>query len=405
MPENALKGIIPASASGRFALSVYCTIETIWGIYYATTKNRLGKHNDNPPSLEESCGKSMLEANDGHSIRMRFFLRCRRDVKSVEKFTSKWFLGFPRYYSLRVGDIREWLSWAFFSTVPENLAEDEKDDLENMIETFQHGTLEPLKEGRSGARCIKLTLDELRSQVRPFIFYVATMAVDFYAFTNLSLFKFTRHYSSNGKFTYWTSPAIGGTYAKSEDPIFFVHGIGIVQLADEVPTMLETFKAVDDIYKKLRIKKAVWIGHSLGTVVCSWMCKRRPDLISQVIFIDPIVFALFEPDVAFNFLYRNPGNGFQLLMWFLASQELYIAHSLRRHFWWYQAILFPEDLPETTVPARVFLSECDQIISCSRVLSHLKEYKVWVKEWKNFRHGQFAVKLEAQLEVFDVLGR
>ncbi|KAJ3109501.1 hypothetical protein HDU97_005158 [Phlyctochytrium planicorne] len=300
-----------------------------------------------------------------------------------------------------------------------------------MLKELQKDSAVTYQEGRTRARSMKMTLDALRSEIRPFFFYLITMAVDLYASAVLTSKKFKKVNSSNRKFTYWVwTPS--NVPLDDEHPIIFVHGIGIglasylnfilharsrfprrrlilielrhvsMQMEDEVATVAETFDAVEEFYGCLNIKKAIWIGHSLGTVICSWMIKMKPHMIEQVILIDPIVFLLYEPDVAYNFLYRKPGNGFQLLMWFMASQELFISHSLRRNFWWYLCILFPEDLPsDPKAPTRVFVSENDQIISCRNVYGHLKRGEVSVKEWKGFRHGQFAFKKEAQTEVLD----
>ncbi|KAI8849699.1 Alpha/Beta hydrolase protein [Chytridium lagenaria] len=425
--------ILPKSTYAKTFVTIYCTIETIWSIYYATTKRRLSKHSDNPPKLRACCGKSILNASDEHSVELRLFLRCRQEVEHVEKLISRWFLGSPNYSTLKLDDIRDWLSWAFFSKTRHALDPQQKSDLEAMIDCFQSTTVKRLPEGSTKEKCIRLNLDELRSQVRPFLFYLITMAVDAFAASMLVTRNFEKKISKNGKVTFWISPG-KSSFAKMDDPIFFVHGIGVglvsyiafvdamlkkfpnrriillelrhvsMQLADEVPNISETLASIDELYLSLRIKKAVWMGHSLGSVICSWMCKLRPQLMSQVIFIDPIVFALYEPDVAYNFLYRNPSNGFQLLMWFLASQELYISHALRRHFWWYQGVIFPQDLPDynpitATNPTHVFISQNDQIISCDTVARHLERHHVNVKVWKGYRHGQFAFKPEAREEV------
>ncbi|KAJ3276152.1 hypothetical protein HDU76_010555, partial [Blyttiomyces sp. JEL0837] len=159
---------------------------------------------------------------------------------------------------------------------------------------------------------------------------------------------------------------------------------------------------------------AIWMGHSLGSVVCAWMCNQAPHWVSSVVLVDPVVFRLWEFPVAFNFLYRIPKTSLELLMYYFVSQELHIAHSLRRHFWWYENVLFPEQLPspiktpatstqqtiDTTRPTTtVFLSTKDQIIDSTSVKQHVEDavnsnlaagsLRLFV--WEGFTHGQFLV--------------
>ena len=84
-----------------------------------------------------------------------------------------------------------------------------------------------------------------------------------------------------------------------------------MQLDDQVPTIDETFASIQEIYANLGIAVATWMGHSLGTLVCAWICRDKPEWIGNggVIFLDPVVFCLWECDVSRNFLYKKPVNG------------------------------------------------------------------------------------------------
>jgi pimeloyl-ACP methyl ester carboxylesterase len=89
-----------------------------------------------------------------------------------------------------------------------------------------------------------------------------------------------------------------------------------MKLEDDVPTMDETLVALEEIFSTENIEKATWMGHSLGSVICSWVCRERPQWLSKVVLLDPVVFKLWEHDVAFNFMYRPPKTGIDLLMWY-----------------------------------------------------------------------------------------
>lgn len=52
--------------------------------------------------------------------------------------------------------------------------------------------------------------------------------------------------------------------------------------------------------------KAVFVSHSLGTAVASWMMQQAPKRVAGVVMIDPIVFLLHFHSIAYNFVHRAP---------------------------------------------------------------------------------------------------
>ncbi|RHY31601.1 hypothetical protein DYB32_003343 [Aphanomyces invadans] len=122
-------------------------------------------------------------------------------------------------------------------------------------------------------------------------------------------------------------------------------------------------------------------------------CRHFSHTVSHATFIDPIVFFLWKHDVAYNFLYRRPTTGIQVLLWYFASTEVHIVHVMRRHFWWYNIVCFPEHLPRDPVTshaaASVFLSSHDLIINANDVHGHLATGgDVEVVWWDGFTHGE-----------------
>ena len=68
------------------------------------------------------------------------------------------------------------------------------------------------------------------------------------------------------------------------------------------------------------------------------------DLIAATLLIDPIPFLLHHPAVAYNFVYRHPRHANEWQLWYFASREPDIARALSRHFFWFECILFREDV-------------------------------------------------------------
>ena len=68
------------------------------------------------------------------------------------------------------------------------------------------------------------------------------------------------------------------------------------------------------------------------------------DLIAATLLIDPIPFLLHYPAIAYNFVYRQPRHANEWQLWYFASREPDTARALSRHFFWFECILFREDV-------------------------------------------------------------
>jgi pimeloyl-ACP methyl ester carboxylesterase len=338
------------------------------------------------------------------------------------------------------------VSWCFYHQDYKTLAKssstaNEIESLVNMTIATDANYFGPLDRSQmkpNNMRCdhIRISLDEFQSQVRPLIYYLAIYSTDFMtSFILGTLMGFTWVGSTNGNSSnsYYYRPAIKESEDGTEqDAIVFVHGLGIgifpylpflltlihanphrpIVLLEQrhiatqlhhthIPTRVETLQVIDDIFHtRLRttsgsLRRAHWIGHSFGTFVVGWIAKRRADYISGMSFVDPVSFNMLEPDLPFNFLYRTPSTGFDLLVWYAAAQEINTSRAIRRHFTWYENILYPEQLPrkvsergETVgVNAHVYLSGNDTIINAASVKEYLGKGAIVPKTWRFTQEG------------------
>lgn len=176
------------------------------------------------------------------------------------------------------------------------------------------------------------------------------------------------------------------------------------------------------------LRRIVVTGHSYGTVVAAHLLRRQwdsvstlsphrhtqqPDheplvmttedgnrvtdeddggqggiIIAAALLIDPIPFLLHHPAVAYNFVYRQPRRANEWQLWYFASRDADIARALSRHFFWFESILFREDvLPALDVagigpnasnegnrrrlPVAVSLAGRDQIVDANAVRAYL----------------------------------
>merc|ERR1711920_481510 len=96
-------------------------------------------------------------------------------------------------------------------------------------------------------------------------------------------------------------------------------------------------------------------------------------MVQMATFIDPVCFLLVKPDVCYNFVYRRPQTPLHLLINYFAARELFIANSLSRNFFWFENVLWPEQLGAK--PSLVVLSGCDAIVPAHSIRRYLTAYK------------------------------
>eukprot|EP00742_Colponemidia_sp_Colp-10_P007524 GILJ01008110.1.p1 GENE.GILJ01008110.1~~GILJ01008110.1.p1 ORF type:complete len:514 (+),score=59.41 GILJ01008110.1:109-1650(+) len=145
--------------------------------------------------------------------------------------------------------------------------------------------------------------------------------------------------------------------------------------------------------------KALFVGHSFGTIVVSWVIRQRPDLVENTLLADPVSFLLCRSAICQNFAYRKPVYDW---MYFFVCQELYISHSLFRHFWWFQNVLYVEDL--YSIPTTVVLAGNDSITPSVEAREYLEKRRedgsapLKVLWYPTFGHAHFTLSASAQRE-------
>jgi hypothetical protein len=88
-----------------------------------------------------------------------------------------------------------------------------------------------------------------------------------------------------------------------------------------------------------------------------------------MVIIDPISILLHHPDVAYNMMIRQPKSAQEWQLWYFASKDAGVAHTLSRRFFWFENILWKEDIDDRR--ATVFLSERDLLVNTPEVRNYL----------------------------------
>ncbi|CAF3263596.1 unnamed protein product [Rotaria socialis] len=349
------------------------------------------------------------------------------NIKSVSHTLSKWFMDCP-FRDIDRESIVGWLAFAFYSKEYGELNDDEYKQIDAFIEKIQEQyQLEaPIDKSDKKIFYMKHILDPVRIIFRPLAFYFVTDTL-LNGILGTSIFYLRGYeFAKIGHLQFWTC------YHKSshreeedEEPIIFFHGIGSGLLMyqpfisriherfsrnrrlifismrcismrypslNDIPNMLETTDSMKMIFNYYKLSKAIFIGHSYGTACLSWIVQKCPQYISRLIFIDPICFALFEPYVIYNFVYRTPYKLGHLYMYYFVCRELGISHVVSRHFWWTQNNLYIEQIPlcsNKRVPTHIILAGRDCIVNAGLVRDYLADNNIDYYWAPNISHGGF----------------
>ncbi|KAI9808768.1 MAG: hypothetical protein M1825_003921 [Sarcosagium campestre] len=374
-------------------------------VYLPWRKSLQGSANHPPPRSRED--------------RRILFKRCQENLPEPEKFLSKWFRDAPSS-EIKSENVKEFYRWAFLDTAEVTAAHEE--ELDEYVQGLEKQLGRKLEPGRGKAKCLRLTLDEVDAVHRPLIWFLAVFFVDNASHLHLMyrgfhhhskpfslvpsilparpLTVFTSKRSPVEQLSYWYRPH----RSKTRLPVLFLHGIGI-GLYPYVPFLAAINKAhdIDDdvgiiaieilpvsfrlthkalsrdemcrqihiILLRHDVEKFVLISHSYGSVISTHLL-HAPSIapqIASVILVDPVSILLHLPDVAYNFTYREPRGANQLQLWYFASKDLFVAHTLSRSFFWSENILWKEDMIGHRVS--IFLSGRDLIVNTPQVWRYL----------------------------------
>jgi pimeloyl-ACP methyl ester carboxylesterase len=216
---------------------------------------------------------------------------------------------------------------------------------------------------------------------------------------------FSRQRSPVRHLTYWHRSHT----SRTKLPIVFIHGIGIglypyvdflkelnstsgiegdgvddqvgIIAVEIMPVSFRiTHQALDKeeicdeiqaIVKHHGFEKYVLVAHSYGTAVATYMLKseRTSNQVGHVVLIDPITILLHLPDVAYNFTRRKPVTANEHQLYYFASMDMGISHTLARQFFWSDVILWKKDLEHRRVTFS--LAQRDLIVNTEAVGQYL----------------------------------
>jgi pimeloyl-ACP methyl ester carboxylesterase len=313
-------------------------------------------------------------------------------VPDAKLFFQGWFKGVA-FSEIGKHDLLSWISEMSFHRKSNEITINQLNEcvvLLSLIEEFSGLQFK----AETSTPMYSLTQDPIGIFHRPFIFYVATRAIDLGSRAWLYSKNFTRtDYAHIHSFI-----RVGKSV---ELPIVFFHGLG-VGLASYIPflgALIEQFpdrtflffempsiamratvthclpeKFVDSvalICAEMGFEKVYAVAHSFGTIVICWLDRYYPGLVEHRIFVDPVCFSLWTPHTMHNFLYRKPVKPHHYLFTYVAAMEPGTQLYLRRFFVWNINTYFTPNLPNNST---IFLAERDDIVDCKYVANYLNNF-------------------------------
>ncbi|KAL8999106.1 MAG: hypothetical protein Q9169_001994 [Polycauliona sp. 2 TL-2023] len=327
--------------------------------------------------------------------RQRLFRLCFGTVADPELYLSGWFKGAPRS-EIRRENVKEFLCWSFLNKRDYGLLDDEElEDYTNQVETILGRSL---PSGKGNAKALRLTLDTV-PMLHSFHFYRLPLRRFATVFPPRPLSLLTTHTTPAETVSYWHRPHT----SKSRLPVLFIHGIGIGlftyapflgQLNRKKDSQQTGIIAVEIMPISFRIthaalgpdemnaeilkialshgwSKFVLVAHSYGSVVATHLLhdQRLSGMIDSVLLIDPVSILLHLPDVAYNFTCRQPVEANEHQLYYFASMDMGVAHTLSRKFFWQDNIVWKEELEGRRVT--VVLAGRDLIVNTEAVGQYL----------------------------------
>jgi len=141
--------------------------------------------------------------------------------------------------------------------------------------------------------------------------------------------------------------------------------LGRVEMCGEIDQILLKHFSAD--------QKFVLVSHSYGTVITTHLLKT-PSIarrIGPVVLVDPVSILLHLPDVAYNFTRRQPKEANEHQLYYFASMDMNVSHTLSRHFFWNENVLWLKDLEGRNVT--VCLGGRDLIVDTEAVGRYLSQ--------------------------------
>ena len=330
---------------------------------------------------------------------------CRHEGDSyIDNFIRGWFGDDAARECLRRTDVRSFFAWAAFSCDPADLGRTDAALLEGAVGDFgARHSIELRDDADPRAKACppkRLTLEPMQCMWRPLFTYATIALLRGITQIILTAAGFVAHLDEPSGYKIWVRSRasvdrLEGTGFPEHEPashgklpVVFFHGVsfGILPYLrllrricskrpcaiPEAPFISMTLRfatdsgvgiggAIERLLDAQGWDRVILGGHSFGSVHAWWVRRALgPSRVAGVALLDPIGPLLFDSKVCHRFVYQTPRKLLEWIVYYSARSEVGIAHFMRRHFWWYNIVIFPDEMPG--VETLIGLSTRDEIV-------------------------------------------
>ncbi|KFA80595.1 hypothetical protein S40288_09293 [Stachybotrys chartarum IBT 40288] len=358
--------------------------------------------------------------------RQELFERCWASIPDLEAFLSTWFKCVP-LSSIRREDLEDFLAWGFFYRSKPSASD--REEIEEYIRRTEKMLGRTIPPGSGSCRPSQVSIDGLRLQHKPLIFYVFAVGVDDFITYLTAWFIGLQHYrlplagfftvfpfrphtllskskSPSENLSYWYRPH---TSTKTL-PVLFIHGIGAGMRT--YTGFFRDFIEIDGAndgqtgiiaIELMPINHHGWdkfslMGHSYGTIIATHILQHLGDTgrLGPMLLVDPVTISIHWGGVPYNFLYRKPRKASEWQLHYFASTDMCVAHSITRRFDWSENVLWKSQMKGRTMT--VALASRDIILDTNALQEYLvgdaklksqlvNSRDVLDKQWKPTQEG------------------
>ncbi|KAJ3169425.1 hypothetical protein HDU87_000596 [Geranomyces variabilis] len=425
-------------------LAAYCLVETLF-LAFTTWKRH-----EFQATVKEGV-YPMLRSEE----RLYLFNLLMKEVSRFPAFLTSQFMWADTHAQLtakdvselRMDNVREFMAWFLFAQKSfEEIRPELAAEADSMLKhAFCAHGLAPLQEGYNPKiKATTLTHNKVEAYHKPLAMYAIIAALEKTSHLPLRVLGFRRWRAKSPAtgLTYWLRYPKRATRHRRDDkdlPLVFIHGLGgglwcyvkfIAKLwytqrerpiyLVELPHVSMRFTkdspdpdaSVRSIAKMLADHghgAAVFVGHSLGTAYLSYINKHTTLAVGNV-FLDPVVFRIYDTSLLYNFVHRRPGAGGtekkanHLLMHWLVARELWISHWISRHFIWHRIHLPADRLP--AAHTHVVIPERDNLINDAggSIVKYLRGHGIATTVHAGADHAQFIIDEALENDIVEKIG-
>ena len=145
------------------------------------------------------------------------------------------------------------------------------------------------------------------------------------------------------------------------------------RITHAMPSSTQLVKEIHRILKHHGWEKVVLVSHSYGSVVSTHLLQSEitASMIGPIVLVDPVSILLHLPEVAYNFTVRKPRKANEYQLYYFASMDMGVSHTLHRHFFWDECVLWKEDIEGRNVT--VVCAGRDLIVDTAAVAEYFLE--------------------------------